>query len=461
MIEAAANAEAPLFTTGSRLLMLVCGGLVTSTAACSTDTSEPLEVTRRVPTLTSAPDAVAPPDDIAPDAGPDTGAPSDTDTSSEPTLAETLAALCAAGGLVTQTCRVHVGCRAGSTFEELTACEDHLRATCEATLSDLAERIESGRLAFSTVGLERCQSALSALACGTPAAMQAALGDACDAVFFGRLERGEICEDAGDCAPGLGCVTADGTCPGRCQPPRALGESCQPDLEPCQASLSCEAGRCVPAHVLLGEACVTTNQCPQGSRCLILDDAEGAQSAGVCARKAPLEADCEDDEDCASGFCAFELETLMGDELALELGRCKTPLMKGEVCEPLVGGCGPGLVCDGASSRCDSLGELGEACIEGESACLGSDLVCLEGRCELAPTLFDPCDPTLPGHCGFGFCAADGLTATCRPFLAPGAACQDEAQCGALSCLDGVCAAPSHCHATASDINVGRRFRLR
>lgn len=448
-------------TTGSRLLALVFGGLVANAAACSTDTPELLEATRRSPTLTSAPDAVAPPEGSAPDAGPDTTAPTDTDAASEPTLAETLAALCAPGGLVTQTCRVHVGCRAGATFEELTACEEHLRATCESTIEDLAERIEGGRLAFSTVGLERCQSALSALPCGTPAAMQRALGDACDAVFFGRLPRGEICEDAGDCAPGLGCVTADGTCPGRCQPPRALGESCQPDLEPCQPSLSCEAGRCVPAHVLLGEACVTTHQCPDGTRCLALDDSGEGEGVGVCARKLPLEGRCEDDEDCASSFCAFDLDGLMGDELSLELGRCATPLGVGEACEPLIGGCGPGLTCDGASSRCTALGQLGEACLEGESACLGADLVCLEDRCELAPTLGDPCDPTVPGHCAFGFCSSDGLSATCRPFLAPGAACTDEAECGALSCIAGACAAPSHCHATESDINVGRRYRLR
>lgn len=450
-----------MLTTGSRLLALLCGGLVASSAACSTDTSEPLEVTRRVPTLTSAPDAVAPPEDTAPDGGPDTGAPSDTDTASEPTLAESLAALCAPGGLVTQTCRVHVGCRAGATFEELMACEDHLRATCEATLPELAERIESGRLAFSTVGLSRCQTALSALGCGTPSAMQAALGEACDTVFFGRLLRGELCEDAGDCAPGLGCVTADGTCPGRCQPPRALNESCQPDLEPCQPNLSCEAGRCVPAHVLLGEACITSNQCPENTRCSILDDPEAVQNTGVCAKKAPLEASCEDDEDCVSGFCAFDLGALLGDELALEVGRCEDPRAAGEVCEPLIGGCGPGLVCDGASSRCASLGQLGERCIEGENSCASPDLVCLDDRCELAPTLGDACDPTVPGHCGFGFCAADGLSATCRPFLAPGAACQGEAECGALSCIAGVCARPSHCRATASDINVGGHFRLR
>lgn len=442
-------------TTGSRLLPLLCGVLV----ACTGDGLHSDEATRRSPTLTSAPDVVGPTDDTP--SAPDTSPPDPTDTDPGPTIAETLATLCAPGSLVTETCRIHIGCRAGSTFEELAACEDHLRTTCEATLSDLAGRIESGRLAFSPVGLSRCQTALSGLVCGTPTAMQAALGEACDDVFFGRLERGEICEHAGDCAPGLGCVTADGTCPGRCQPPRALGESCQPDLEPCQSNLSCEAGRCVPAHVLLGEACVTANQCPENARCLILDDPEGVQNTGVCAKKAPLEASCEDDEDCASGFCAFDLGDFMNGELALEVGRCETARAVGEACEPLIGGCGPGLVCDGASSRCTSLGGLGERCIEGESPCASPDLVCLEDRCELAPTLFDPCDPTVPGHCGFGFCAADGLQATCRPFLAPGAACTDSSECGALSCIDGRCARPTHCHATTSDINVGGRFRLR
>lgn len=443
--------------TGSRLLPLLLSGL----AACTGDGARTDEATRRSPTLTTTPDVVAPHEDTTADTSSDTSAPeTDAGPDTDVSAFETLAVLCEPGGLVTQTCRVHVGCRAGATFEELAACEDHLGATCEATLTGLAARIESGRLAFNPLGLERCEAALSALPCGTPAAMQAALGTACDAVFFGRVSRGELCEDAGDCAPGLFCVTPDGTCPGRCQPARTLGESCQPDLEPCQDNLSCEAGRCVPAHVLLGQTCLTSNQCPDGARCLVLDP-DGPDHTGVCAKKAPLEADCEDDEDCASGFCAVELGELMADELALEVGRCKTPLPHGEVCEPLIGGCGPGLACDGESSRCTSLGGLGEPCIEGESACASADLVCLEGRCELAPTLGDACDPTVPGHCGFGFCADDGLAATCRPFLAPGAACADTAECGALTCIDGVCAAPSHCHATDSDLNVGLRYRLR
>lgn len=373
----------------------------------------------------------------------------------------TLGALCEGpGSLVAATCRIHVGCRASATTEAIASCEAHLGETCRAEVARLEARVAARRVSFSKEAWERCHAALADVACDEPAVMLGTTRDgpammgqrhACDAVFVGRLARGEACEDAGDCAPGLACVTADGSCPGQCLPLAGLDALCHPELEPCGPSLSCEGGRCVAARVLLGAACVADSQCPDGATCL--DPDEG----GVCAPKRENGARCDDDDRCASGFCKVDP---LADELGSDEGRCAVPLGEGDACEPVVGGCGPNLVCEGTTGRCERVASgPGATCGEDETSC--GALVCEAARCELEPTLGDVCDPAVPGHCAFGRCAADGALHTCQPFLGLGAACGDDAECGASSCVAGTCAATDRCAATRKDINVGVRFRVR
>ena len=365
--------------------------------------------------------------------------------------------------LASATCRVHLGCKAGADGEAMRACEDHMRAVCEYERPRLEARVASGRLRFDRGALDRCLQALANVGCAPPGEMQVAVGSACDKVLVGRLQRGASCEDAGDCAPGLMCMTPDGSCPGQCLPPRELGSYCNAELEPCGPGLSCEAGRCAAARVALGAACVTTGQCAANAYCL------DAEDGGVCGPRRANGKVCDDDDACQSGFC---LVSILADELGLETGTCALRLGVGSACQSLVGGCAEGLSCDEATSRCMAHApDPGGACFEADSPCgVGTGLMCDAGLCELEPLLGDACDPREVNACGFGLCAptqlADSSTSgelgQCQAFLMPLAACAHDAECGALSCVAGRCDRPTtRCGAMLRDINLGARYRIR
>lgn len=354
--------------------------------------------------------------------------------------------------LAAATCRVHLGCRSGVSRELLLGCEAHLTAACEAERPHLEARIAAGRLRFDASALSTCQARAAMVACAAPADMQAALGRDCDDVFVGRVTTG-ACVDAGDCAPGLACVTRDGSCPGTCEPLGPRGARCDTELAPCADGLTCEDGRCLPASVALGDACATTAQCPPDAYC---DDA-------TCVLRKSRGRACTDDEQCpASDYCRF---LVLGDDVALETGTCEARLAAGAGCDPLIGGCADGLACDEAREVCASVPDTaGESCVADAAPCgEGKGLVCDASLCELEPMLGDACDPSAPS-CRFGVCVAQDASGigTCQDFLAPGAACSDDASCGALACVAGHCARPaSRCGATTYDINVGFRYRLR
>jgi len=383
----------------------------------------------------------------------------------------TLASLCAP--IASATCRVHLACRTGVSREAVLACESHMRAACEAERPRLEARIAGERLRYDEAALRECVAHLDLLACGTPGEMQAALGAACDAVLVGRLGRGVACEDAGDCAPGLACMTASaaaaddtagaskaGICPGTCEPLGRVGEHCDAELAPCAAGLSCEIGRCAAAQVALAEPCVTTAQCPANAFC------EDLERGAVCVPRLATGKACDDDEQCAAtDYCHI---LTLGDELALEVGTCAPRLAFGARCDPLVGGCADGLACDEASEVCARTPDsAGEGCVADVAPCgAGTGLVCDAGLCELEPFVGDACDPSAgAAQCRFGYCASDlGASGVgqCAAFLTPGSTCLADAECGALACVAGRCDRPaSRCVASLHDINLGFRYRIR
>ncbi len=430
-------------------------------AACDTSpTSLEHEVERRLTSQSARPAAPAKPPVVA---------PVDSELAIDPLTPPPveLSTLCGTNGdvegafsLVSATCRVHLGCRVGSDGGAMSACEDHMRAVCEYERPRLEARIADGRLRFDRNALNRCLQTLATVECASPGEMQAAIGTACDKVLVGRLDRGAACQDAGDCSPGLLCMTPDGSCPGQCLPPRELGSYCNAELEPCGPGLSCEAGRCAPSRVALGAACVTTAQCAPNAYCLDPDD------GGYCAQRLANGKVCEDDDACQTGFCQL---SILADELGLETGTCATMLAAGATCEPLIGGCAAGLTCDEVTSRCIAhTPDVGGTCVEADSPCgVGTGLMCDAGLCELEPLVGDACDPNQPDACGFGYCAPHqtselGPVGECQTFKAPLAACDADAECGALSCIDNRCDRPGdRCGAMLRDINLGARYRIR
>jgi hypothetical protein len=410
--------------------------IVIALAACESSVAPaPVE---RVAVGTARPELRADPREAAVDLAPRAPAPTKLDD------------LC--GPIAEATCRVHLGCRTGVTRDSLLACETQIRATCELERPRLEARVDAGLLRFDRAALRECQTTLSFLECDAPAAMMTALGAACDAVLVGRLGEDAACSDAGDCAPGLACMSA-GTCPGRCEPLRKLGASCNAELAPCAESLSCEAGRCAPASVALGETCVSSAQCPTTAFC---------SDRGTCEDKRVTGAACDDDEQCRpDDHCRMWLDAELG------LGACTARLALGAPCDPLVGGCAAGLACDETRGVCATLPDVvGEGCVEGASPCgEGTGMQCDAGLCELEPFAGDPCDPAnAAAACRFGYCApteASGLF-ECRAFRAPLEACDADLECGSLACVDGRCARPeARCNAALRDINLGFRFRIR
>lgn len=416
-------------------------------SACEAETRSE-EVRHRAPSTGATPAAPAPV------AEPPLAVEVDLPTIAPPPVR--LEALCAP--LAAATCRVHLGCRSGVTRESLLACESHLATACEAERPRLEARIAAGLLRYDARALRDCVTRLDMTRCGAPGDMQAELGNACDAVLVGRLAAGAVCEDAGDCAPGLGCMSA-GTCPGRCEPLRTLGDPCDAELAPCAAGLSCELGRCAPAAVPLEAECITSAQCPDGAFC---DDAE---LGAYCRERRAIGAACDDDEQCAEAdYCRF---VSLGDDLVIEAGVCATRLHEGAECDPLVGGCAAGLACDETNAVCVALPDAaGEGCVADVSPCgEGTGLQCEAGACELEPFVGDACEPGAADACRFGFCApldASGI-GECRSFIAPGAPCSGDAECGALACVDGRCDRPAagRCAAALHDINIGFRYRIR
>ncbi len=410
--------------------------------ACDSAGSAPAPtIDRRTESTQSDPSVVVPIDPISADVALDPRVPAPL-------------GLDVCGPIATTTCRMHLGCRTGATRDSLESCEAHLRATCERELPRLEARIEKGLLKFDPSALRTCEAKLEMLECSTPARMQAALGDACDAVFSGRLGEGDACTDAGDCAPGLACMS-NGACPGRCEALRPLGAACNAELAPCADGLSCEAGTCKPASVALGAGCVSSAQCPEDAFC------GGSPDDTTCRPKVLTGRACDDDEQCQpSDYC----QMLLGEEVGL--GSCATRLGLNQACDPLLGGCAEGLACDETRLVCSPPPDIaGMSCVDGAAPCgTGTGLVCDAGLCELEPFIGDACDPALPSGCRFGFCNASDLSGggTCQSFRAPLEACSTDAECGALACVDGRCDRPERrCHATLRDINLGFRFRLR
>lgn len=203
---------------------------------------------------------------------------------------------------------------------------------------------------------------------------------------------------------------------------------------------------------------MTTAQCPADAFC------EELEHGAVCVPRLATGKVCDDDEQCAaSDFC--KVITLA--EVELETGTCHKRLAFGAGCDPLVGGCFDGLACDEASEVCAAIPDsAGEGCVADESPCgAGTGLVCEAGLCELEPFVGDACDPgATTSGCRFGYCNADLASGVgeCAVFLAPHAACSNDAECGALDCIQGQCDRPvTRCIASLHDINLGFRYRIR
>lgn len=333
---------------------------------------------------------------------------------------------------------------------------DRMFASTKATCTMVAAGEAAGRIAYDRAVADACLAALD------PAAGCASLS-ACNAPpFVGQVPAGGTCYDQIECATGLTCTrpAASGACPGTCKAPGAPGARCLALDPPCDANSYCDTTPVVPtcaARAGLNQACSTIPCAPQLA-CVQLTVLQ-------CVAQGGLGAPCSSTAPCGDGlYCDANL-------LPATCKAISTTQAQGQRCA-YPNTCGPGLFCDpsqvcqaelaaGAScpgygcqapARCtaDVVGGTvrhcalplaeGQACSPGLQACQGG-LYCAAGAlpgaaaCTRLPGVGAQCG-TLSGEtvdCLDGWCNLGSTTAsvgTCAAFLAPGATCTRDAQCG-------------------------------
>ena len=295
---------------------------------------------------------------------------------------------------------------------DATRCRDYLGRAFESDseVGPLIDAVNAGRIVYDAAAARAC---IDTVRSGCSASLGGADFDgACDDVFSGTIAEGGDCWFDSECAPGLGCDFASGTCPGACAP-GAGGFIC--DTTPCSEDEECfypDGGttpRCVTpmlgADAAEGQPCglveegaesVTRRACAPGLWCT-----GNASTIGTCrapiAAGAPCTSEgdrCVDGHFCAGGSCrAVTIVRTPGgpcDEAMLQIcdpllrlecqsGAC-VEITDGNAGSPCRGGdfsettCDEGLVCHRDTMTCGAPKSAGAGC--------ESDDECASGSCD-------------------------------------------------------------------------------
>ncbi len=310
----------------------------------------------------------------------------------------------------------------------------------------LALSIEQGRVDVNGGAVQECADATADRECNAiapppdPNATRCTPGDAeeidipCDPdeMFIGKQGVGQECAGQFECAPTLRCV--DFGTAAVCARAGAIGDNCFNDAE-CAAGLICDFadGTCSEGKKI-GEACAFVDalvptpgtesiRCAEGLAC---DPTSLLCVGGFCAPGAPCN-DVVDDTDCPEGFfCA-------GDGMGFVF-TCQAPApdgvpcMRNETC---------------ASNYCDLVTATCGSLLPDASPCNFSE-ECSSGYCDgvvCAPAAGngDPCMSN--EQCAAGFCDfANGNI--CAAYAAEGGACPNLNECDPtadLFCVDATC----------------------
>jgi hypothetical protein len=272
-------------------------------------------------------------------------------------------------------------------FAERTTCDAYFRKRPDL---GLRAAINAGKVTFDGNAAEACQAALAALSCDDASREARVLPDACDQMFGGTADLGEVCQRDQECISGA-CDQNDA----------------------CPANMCC-AGTCVANdRVEIGGPCTTNAGCVADSFC-------GPE--GVCKELAKIGEECRRDGDCDYGLgCIGPTEQMPG--------RCReTPAIGGSC---LYDRCGDiGATCK--SFTCVALGLVGAACTTNKDC--SPFLLCDDttSTCVDVPVLGMPCTVACAGE---SFC--EQTTMTCTAPLANTTPCGSDDQCESLFCEEG------------------------
>lgn len=254
----------------------------------------------------------------------------------------------------------------------------------EYRCDEVEKSIAAGRMSFDATEADKCLKAIDEVTCDDlddPTMMISVIG--CDKGLAGKVAVDGPCYgEAGfnECTAGNYCLN-EMDCPGKCAYQPKEGEDC-PDGACADGSSCSGAGKCV-ADAGLGKPCMgpDAGNCKGGLYC----DGGDSMTAGACASR-KTGGSCAGSDECVTGY-----ECRMGTCVAYK--RVGDACMPGKMeCNIVVG------YCDASSKKCSSYPGPGGSC-----GFIGGELViCVYGYCEGASII-------TPG--------------TCKPFKAPGDAC--------------------------------------
>jgi len=262
--------------------------------------------------------------------------------------------------------------------------------------ADLAA-VKAGRSIYDPVAAESCVQAVAEASCSVIGGSDDGSLEVCQKVFAGTQALGSACAVDAECTPGDYCwhsaSTSSSTCMGICA---QGGDSCNQDAQ-CPSGQVCDTGAgtaspkgacAVPLPGEDNQPCGTNDACPDGSFCAFGND------GSICLPLAAAGQPCVQ-QGCVEGYVCARSSGAAD-------ATCVKPAGKGGACV--------------SNSQCGSSFVSALACDPTSHTCVEapSSGPCLANRCNI---LTSYCDPS-------------GPTPTCKPYLALGTSCQDDAQCG-------------------------------
>jgi hypothetical protein len=144
----------------------------------------------------------------------------------------------------------------------------------------------------------------------------------CDQLSRGSVPGGGTCKNHDDCntADGYGCLIKPGETRGACLKPEEVkpGEACDGPAQVCETGYFCDGENCL-AFRKTNKPCTADYECLPSDQCAV---SEADPETSLCTTRAPLNADCTSDAECASNYCAIDPDQTVGAcVLKVVLGR--------------------------------------------------------------------------------------------------------------------------------------------
>lgn len=363
-----------------------------------------------------------------------------------------------------------------STCDQLFSCD-------EMNIAEMTKAVNAGRMSYDAALAGTCLQKMRNAECTLFDDMFEEIGEECENVFSGLVVQDGACYQENECAEGLYCDETETECPGKCQPYKAIdqtctGGDCNPDVAGCDYQQSvcvalagsgqvcdyidCEDGLvcdrdsnpavCInPAGE--GGSCTSRRGCETGLQCVsgtckspagsgqacdigedfdnfmfacIPDyycdaDVVTQQRTGTCQPKKGSGSQCILFYECKSSLLCIGMSFNEQTEEIIP-GSCGTPLKAGVACNAQLDfpECDWDLYCDEQTAVCTVYPGIGDPCIYGEDPeCFGDDLYC------------DSLDYGVPG--------------VCQQKKPNESSCTSYEECQSGNCINGTCEPDQEC----------------